>query len=266
VGAVWIYSRIGYVPPTSPASITSTGSWTQKQKIVPSSIDYVKNVDTSDAVYFGHAVSFNNDGNILAVGAYADNSGVGATWIYRNTSTSFTFFQKLCATESGSVTSYSRTTPPDPITVVNQGYAVAVSGTNGNTIAVGGNGDSDNVGAVWIWNRASDSSLYSIQTKLVAYSYIGAFINQGSAVCLSDDGNTLVLGGPNDDGSTGAAWVYTRSGTTWTSNPVKKLVSSEDIGEFGFQGYSCGLSADGNTLVIGAPGDNANSGAAYIFV
>src|SRR6185503_6149156 len=48
--------------------------------------------------------------------------------------------------------------------------------------------------------------------------------NQGYSVALSGDGNTAIIGGPNDNGNTGAAWVFTRSGSVWTEQT--KLVGT----------------------------------------
>ena len=39
---------------------------------------------------------------------------------------------------------------------------------------------------------------------------------QGWSVSLSRDGNTAIVGGINDNGGVGAAWVYTRSGGVWS--------------------------------------------------
>ena len=39
---------------------------------------------------------------------------------------------------------------------------------------------------------------------------------QGGSVALSADGNTAIVGGPDDNSSAGAAWVFTRSGGVWT--------------------------------------------------
>ena len=38
----------------------------------------------------------------------------------------------------------------------------------------------------------------------------------GYSVALSSDGGVALIGGPGDNGYTGAAWMFTRTGTTWT--------------------------------------------------
>ena len=68
-------------------------------------------------------------------------------------------------------------------------------------------------------------------------------------MALSADGNTALVGGPYDNGGTGAAWVFTRSGSTWTQQGPK-LVGTGAVGT-AEQGWSVALSADGNTALIG---------------
>jgi hypothetical protein len=60
-------------------------------------------------------------------------------------------------------------------------------------------------------------------------------------------------------------WVFTRSGTTWTPQGPK-LVGTGGVGPDVEQGFSVGLSSDGNTALVGGPGDNNNMGAVWVFV
>lgn len=87
--------------------------------------------------------------------------------------------------------------------------------------------------------------------------------NQGWAVALSADGNTLAIGGQSDGGGVGACWIFNRSNGIWTQQG-SKLVGSGATGNAS-QGHSVALSADGNTLAIGGPTDNGNIGAVWIF-
>jgi FG-GAP repeat len=85
----------------------------------------------------------------------------------------------------------------------------------------------------------------------------------GTSVALSSDGDTALIGGYGDHHFLGAAWVFTRSGSTWTQQG-EKLTGSGEIGSGAF-GARVALSADGNTALIGAPGDNEGVGAAWVF-
>jgi hypothetical protein len=92
--------------------------------------------------------------------------------------------------------------------------------------------------------------------KLVGSSGIG-HTNQGKSVALSADGNTAIVGGPNDNLGPGAAWVFSRTGGVWTQQGPK-LVSSGARG----LAESVALSADGNTAIVsGWSGD----GGAWVF-
>jgi hypothetical protein len=86
-------------------------------------------------------------------------------------------------------------------------------------------------------------------------AYGGGLWSQGASVALSADGNTAIVGGPSDDRTTGAAWVFTRDGDVWTQQG-NKLVGTDayragkpplPLG----QGMSVALSADGNTAMVG---------------
>jgi hypothetical protein len=82
--------------------------------------------------------------------------------------------------------------------------------------------------------------------------------SQGASVALSGDGNTAIVGGPSDNKTTGAAWVFTRSGDVWMQQG-NKLVGS-GVGEPPLppgQGMSVALSADGNTAIVGSWGAEA---------
>src|SRR5437588_56072 len=98
--------------------------------------------------------------------------------------------------------------------------------------------------------------------KLTASDEAGAG-EFGLSVALSSDGNTAVVGGPVDNNFVGAAWVFTRSGSTWTQQGAK-LTASDEAGSAEF-GFSVAVSSDGNTALIGGPDDNSVVGAVWVF-
>ena len=101
--------------------------------------------------------------------------------------------------------------------------------------------------------------------KLVGSGAVGG-ARQGTSVALSADGNTALIGGPNDNpwdrsvpfglGPAGAAWVFTRTDCIW-SQQGEKLVSTGAAR----QGMSVALSADGNVAIAG--GLASDGGAAH---
>ena len=190
----------------------------------------------------GWSVALSADGNTAIVGGPMRSDG-GAAWIWTRTGEVWTQQAKLAG--SGAVNG------------AEQGYSVALS-ADGNTAAVGGPIDNlgpgliVGVGATWIWTRSG--GVWTQQARLVGADAIG-YSGQGSSVALSGDGNTLMVGGPTDNGSlqysninrggiyvgVAATWVWTRSGGVWTQQA--KLV--------GVGGGHVRLSSDGNTANLG---------------
>jgi FG-GAP repeat len=85
----------------------------------------------------------------------------------------------------------------------------------------------------------------------------------GYSVALSADGSTALIGARLDDGGRGAAWIFARSGSTW-SQQGSRLTGSGEAGNGQF-GSSVALSADGSTALVGGVGDNASKGAVWVF-
>lgn len=226
VGAAWIWTR-------------SDGVWTQAAKLVG-----------SGATAFagqGSSVALSGDGNTAIVGGFTDSSGTGAVWIWTRNGPVWTQ-QGLKLVGSGSIGN------------AEQGYSVALS-FDGNTAIVGGFNDNNLKGAAWIWTRSADAWIQQ-GAKLVG-SNSSSFAGQGKSVALSSDGNTAVVGGYLDNNGDGAAWVWTRSGEVWTQQGPKLVapagVLSADVG------WSVSLSGDGNTALLGGPGANSFSGAAWVW-
>lgn len=199
--------------------------------------------------YQGVTVSLSTDGNTLAVGGAFDDGFIGAVWIFIKTNGLWTQQgNKLVGT--GAVGDSQ------------QGYLINIS-SDGNTLAVGGPYDDSDIGATWIFTRTD--GVWSQQgSKLVGTDAVGV-ANQGTAVALSADGNTLAVGGYKDNNYVGAVWIFTRTDEVW-SQQGSKLVGTGATGVDPAQGWTVSLSGDGNTLAAGAYGDDNFIGATWIFV
>ena len=109
--------------------------------------------------------------------------------------------------------------------------------------------------AAWTSTRLTEAQSFVQQGgKLIGTGAVGSAF-QGTGVALSADGNTAIVGGLLDNKGVGAAWVYTRSGGTW-SQQGSKLLGTGGTGTVFLQGISVALSADGNTAAVGGTGDN----------
>jgi FG-GAP repeat len=137
------------------------------------------------------------------------------------------------------------------------GRSVAIS-ADGDTALVGGPRESSEAGAVWVFVRTG--STWTQQAKLLVGEESGAG-HFGRSVALSADGNTALIGAPNEEGG-GAAWVFTRSGSTWTQQA--KLTGAGESGS-GWFGQSVALSSNGATALIGGYVDHSDTGAAWVF-
>jgi uncharacterized repeat protein (TIGR01451 family) len=187
----------------------------------------------------GYAVAMSGDGLTAIVGAQYDAAGgganAGAFWIY---SSSGGIFSQQGSIHSGAVGNLL-------------GTSVALS-QDGNTAIAGAPGN--NSVAVFVRSGASWSS----QTTLAG----SANSSFGTSVALSADGNTALVGAPDTSGQAGAAWVYTRSGTTWSTGTLLPL-GTPSI-SFGRQGMAVSLSGNGQRALVG--GFNTSlAGAAWVY-
>jgi hypothetical protein len=227
VGATWIFTR-------------SAGTWTEQTELAgPFAIG---------AAQQGSSVSLSADGNTLAVGGPADDSNVGATWVFLRSSGVFGWSAQTKLVGLGAVGGSL------------QGTSVSLS-ASGDVLAVGGKNDSSSVGACWVFVR-SVSTWTQPTSKLVGTGFIGLTPNQGASVSLSADGNTLAVGSTGDD-SKGSAFIFTRESQVWSQR--KRLIGTGSTAGSQF-GSALDLSADGNTLAVGAPNDSGAVGCAFVFV
>ena len=225
-GAAWVFTRSGSTWSQQGEKLTGTGE--------------------TGAGEFGESVALSTNGNTALIGGRGDDGSTGAAWVFtRSGSTWSQQGEKLTGTGETGAGEF--------------GESVALS-TDGNTALIGGSGDSDGNGAAWVFTFSG--STWTQQGEKLT----GTGENEegwfGSSVALSADGDTALIGGPYDNGGQGAAWVFTRSGSTWTQQG-EKLIGGGEIGEGEF-GESVALSTDGDTALIGGPEDDIATGAAWV--
>lgn len=111
---------------------------------------------------------------------------------------------------------------------------------------------------------ASGSVSGTLQQRLLAADGT-AFDCLGHGVAL--DGNTALVGAPADDtpnSEQGAAYVFVRSGATWTQQAKLTVMEGKANDLFGWA-----VTLDGDTALIGAPGHKVtqtDEGSVYVFV
>jgi PKD repeat protein len=202
---------------------------------------------------FGASVALSADGNTMLVGGPGDELYGGSAWVYTRSGSTWTQQAKLDASEVSCSGFYCG---------AYVGYSVALS-ADGDTALVAGYGNAGGIGAAWVFTR-SGTTWTQQGPALTSKGEIGTG-EFGTSVALSADGNTALIGAPDDYGYAGAAWVFTRAGATWTQEGEKLVANDESGTEESRFGSSVALSADGDTALIGGPDDNGRQGAAWVF-
>ncbi len=211
-------------------------------------IDKLTASDGAADDWFGQAVSISGDTAI--VGAYGnDDKGdsSGSAYIFQRSGTSWVQQAKLTASD-GAVAGYF-------------GKSVSLSG---DTAIVGAYGDDDKgslSGSAYIFQRSGTSWVQ--QAKLTASD--GAVVDF-FGISVSISGDTAIVGAHGDDdngSSSGSAYIFQRSGTSWVQQA--KLTASDGAVA---DNFGKPVSLSGDTAIVGANHDDdngSNSGSAYIF-
>jgi uncharacterized protein (TIGR02145 family) len=199
----------------------------------------------------GYSVSISSDGNTAIVGGYWDNNDQGAVWIYT--------LQNGVWTQQGSKLIGTGAVVGDMVQA-QQGYSVSIS-ADGNTAIEGGYADNNAQGAAWIFTR--QNGVWTQQGSKLIGTGVVDHAAQGESVSISADGNTVIVGGADDNNTQGAAWIFTRQNGVWTQQG-SKLIGTGAVGD-AEQGGTVAISGDGNTAIVGGAGDNNNQGAVWIF-
>lgn len=199
---------------------------------------------------FGRAVAIHGDTAVVSA-PYNDTAGVnaGTAYVFVRAGTVWTQQQQLLAADAAA---------GDFL-----GHGVAI---HQDTLALGVPSDDDHgtsSGSVYLFTRSN--SKWTQQQKLSAKD-AAAGDSFGWAVALH--GDLLVVGAPSDDGNavnTGAAYVFRRSGGTWTQQQKFTITGAAADDRLGHV-----VDTDGDTVVVGAPnrdsGGNKDSGAVYLYV
>lgn len=146
------------------------------------------------------------------------------------------------------------------------GRSVAISNDKTTIVggAVGEDAGATNAGAAYVF---TDVPPWTEQQKLQGSQVASSTESQmGESIALSSDGNILLVGAHGEDSpstNNGAAYVFTRTGSTW-SEAQRLTGNSVSL----FFGWSVDMTPDGNTLVIGAYAGSSSpyaNGCVYVF-
>ncbi len=263
-GAVYVFTRAG-------------GKWTQQS--------YVKASNSDAGDQFGWAVTLNDDGNVMAVGApteqskargvnadQADNSSAnaGAGYIFTRSGSAWSqqAYLKGAQTDAGDLFGFAVDLSGDGAILAISAYDEdgGVPGVNGNE-ADNSKGGS---GCAYIFLRDPSTSLGAGGTAWKQATYLkesnldhpqDAF---GSALALSGDGRTLAVDAPDEDGlvggingrqysgkenqdtSNGAIYVFVNTNGSWAQQAYIKSSNPHENDLFGIR---LAISTNGSVLV-----------------
>jgi hypothetical protein len=262
-GAAYVFVRNG-------------SSWSQQA--------YLKASNTDRFDQFGNSVAVS--ANTVVVGVAGDSSAhsYGAAYVFVRSGSSWSQQAYLTASNSdyGDQFGHSVAISGDTMVMGAVGEDSNATGVNGN----GSDNSASNSGAAYVFVR--NGSSWSQQAYLKA-SNTDANDQFGNSVAIS--GDTVVVGANaessnatgingneanNSVSNSGAAYVFVRSGSSWSQQAYLKASSTDAFDQFGNS-----VAISGDTVLVGAPGESSNatgingnasdnsvadSGAAYVFV
>jgi hypothetical protein len=276
--------------------VRSGATWSQEAYLKSS------NMDAGDK--FGGSVAVSGD--TIVVGAYeesssaigingdeADNSAenAGAAYVFVRSGTTWRqeAYLKASNTAAGDNFGFSVEISGDTVVVGAWGEDSSATGINGDEA----DNSVNSAGAAYVFVRSGTTWRQEAYLKA---SNTAAGDNFGWSVAVS--GDTVVVGARLEDGGStgvngdeanklarhsGAAYVFVRSGTTWSQEAYLKAsnTDADDAGELSSDYFGQSVAVSGNTVVVGAYREDSsatgidgegydnsakNAGAAYIFV
>ena len=281
-GAAYIYEKSG-------------NTWPQQAKIFAS--------DAQLESYFGESVAINSDGTYAVVGAWQEDTAgtqAGAAYIYTRSGSTWTQQQKIVGTDTGQYdyfggqvainddATYIAVAAPYEMAVYiftrsgstwtqqakcqpldgpfNTQFGTSLEINSDGTYFIAGDTQKAGGGAAYVFTRSG--STWTQQAKIVS-SDLQASDYFGYDVALNSDATYAIVGAGFEDGgagdptsNAGAAYIYTRSGSTWTE---QAKIQANDVTANAYFGVGTSMNSSGDRVIIGAYGLNNNIGSVYIF-
>jgi len=275
-GAVYVFTRTGT-------------TWTQQAYIKASNTGEPSVGDqAAEGDQFGFSLSLSADGNTLAVGAIGEDSGArgingdqndnsqpgsGAVYVFTRTGAQWKqqVYLKTSNTDANDMFGYSVGLSADGNTLAASSYD-----EDSSARAINGVQDKDRrgSGAIYVFTRSGTAWTQQAYLKASNAEYMDSL---GYSIAVSQDGNTIVGGAADEDClmpgivagpttvcnndsmtdiSTGAVYVFVRSGANWTQ---QAFIKASNPGRNDWFGSRLALSGDGNTLAAGSQLENGGS-------
>ncbi len=223
---------------------------------------------------FGRSVAV--DGDTVVVGAFEENSAKGAAYVFTKSATTGVWDDwndKAISDATARLTASYRANGD------RFGRAVAM---DGDTIVVGApyndyddpdnnTNDVSNSGAAYVFIKTATGG-WATGTETAKLTASDRAKNDEFGYSVAVDGDTIVVGARqpsyvDDGGETikrpGAAYLFSKPSNGWTNTAgTDKLVAYDRSGNDRFGNF---VAVDGDTVLVGAVGDDSGKGSAYVF-
>jgi hypothetical protein len=188
--------------------------------------------------YYGQSVSISGD--YAVVGVHYKDSQTGAAYIYKRDSSTGLWGneQKIQASDKQTGDEF--------------GVSVSISG---DYAIVGARSKNTATGAAYIYTRDPSTGVWGSEYKIQASDKADGH-EYGFSVSIS--GDYAIVGARGRNSYTGAAYIYTRNGTSWGSE--QRILGEASQDKFGYS-----VSISGDYAIVGAHNKNSGTGAAYIY-
>jgi hypothetical protein len=205
-------------------------TWTEKIKLIAS--------DGEIDNFFGFSVAF--DGNYALIGAPGDDNFQGAVYVFSYDGSTWIEETKLTASDGA----------------YGEFFGNSISFYENYALIGAPDLFNDEIGSAYVFK--SDDTTWTEEAKLTASDgQAGDWF--GYSVSINDDYAIIGASEPWEDGL-GAAYVFSRDGTTWAEETKLTASDGESRDWFGES-----VVIIGNYAFIGAYGDDNNQGSTYIF-
>jgi hypothetical protein len=264
-GSAYIFKRNG-------------STWIEEQKLIAS--------DREEGDHFGCSVSINE--NLAIIGAYWDNNRAGSAYAFNYSGSTWDELIKLTAPDGEQLDCFGCSVSYDGRFAIIGAYGddlyfgsayileyccyfkwrekVNILGGSpyfGWSVSI--DGDYAIIGAPGLPLSGSPGSVYIFkrdENRWYEHAYWNGTNNdEYLGLSVTIDGGYAIAGAYGDDSGTGFAYTFNRNGTVWSEE--QKLIASD--GEEGDH-FGCSVSIDAGYAIIGADGDDGNTGSAYVFM
>lgn len=212
----------------------SSEQWKFTTAAQPTQQAQITAFDAGTDHWFGSGAAV--DGDTLVVGAYGEDGYSGALYVYERAGANrWQLRQKLKVSGASDI-----------------GFVVDI---NNDTIITSSFTEDNAAGAAYVFTRSG--STWTQQQRLVASDRADGD-EFGNDVAVS--GDTAVISASQAANAQGAAYIFTRSGSTWTQTAKLTAGDAANGENFGQQ-----VAIAGEIAIVSAPGDNNDQGAIYFF-